>query len=175
MPVEEVEHVLVQPGLVLDLHRHAHPLGQQAEEPGESVVVAVQVDRQLQQQRPGVVTEQVQGVHDALHPVLRLVELAVVGEVAGGLDGHLEAGGQALAPCLDGAVRRPAVVGAVELDRPEALRVVVELVGDPQPLRVEGPAPVPVGPAGGPDPHVHPPTIAPARVPGSCLHPPSPA
>ena len=93
-------------------------------------------------------TQPLDAVDVVRQPGPGITELHAVAAEGTELDRVGEARRRLLAPALDGFDRRQAVEGAVELDRREERRVVLEPPPHGQLLRVHHPAPVPVLPPG---------------------------
>jgi hypothetical protein len=81
----------------------------------------------------------------------RIAKTLDVGEVATGLEGHDEAGGEGLGPRHEGLSRWETVEGVVDLDGGEGPDVVVQPSPYRQVVGIEDTPPVPVLPARCPD------------------------
>ena len=150
--LQERENVFMEPGFVAELHRRAQPAGQLIEEPGQPVVIAGLLGRQLNQEDAAPVRQFVQPGGDAFDPGFRAVEAFRMGESTGRLHRHQESGWEPPAPGRERGIRRPPVETGVEFDGVECLDVAGEPVARVRAGRVQHAVPVVVTPAGGADP-----------------------
>jgi hypothetical protein len=121
--------------------------GKAREEGLEHRVVLLEVGRQLPESRAQGDPQLVDPVEEALHRVLDADEALEVRDEPAAFDGVAKPRRSALAPAAYGRLRGEPVEAVVDLDRREALRVVVQPAGASEPTRVEPAAPVVVRPA----------------------------
>ena len=107
--------------------------------------------RQLEHDGAQLVAQQVHAREEFFDAGLRVLQLLHVREKAATLGGEAEVRGRGVAPSDDAAVRRQAIKGVIQLDRMEAIRVVVEHLRSGQFLGIERAEPVLVVPAGRPN------------------------
>ncbi len=134
---DDREDRLVEPARVAELEGVAQARVEDVEKVCQPLVIAFEVGRQLKEDRPELVFEQLATIDEVAGQLVHVLQPALVGDALIGLDGESETVRCAVAPPFQQACGGEAVEGVVDLDCGESLGVELEELGLRQRFRIE--------------------------------------